>query len=113
MFAGRFTLEDVEAAFRVLEPVIEEISVSLGEPTRARFSWVLDVLVSSLGSGCFPHRPGAANFASFDHCRFCDYDALCPSDRAERWEATASVPALASYRELVEGDLPCPEEGLG
>jgi ATP-dependent helicase/DNAse subunit B len=101
----------VRAAFRFLAGSGGEISLSLEERSRRRFEEVLDVLVGAIDNGVFPYRPGESNFDAFDNCRYCDYDAICPSDRAERWEAVRFVPGLARYRTLVEGEVALDNEG--
>ena len=92
----------MHAAFRFLGGAGEEISLELNDTSRERFEEVLDVLVSSIDAGQFPYRPGEASFGSFVNCRYCDFDAICPKDRDERWEAVRLSPGLARYRALAE-----------
>jgi len=99
----------VRAAYRFLGPVPEEVGLELDENKVERFAEATEVLVSSINSGRFPVRPGEAAFDGFSNCRFCDFDALCPADRAERWESARRAPALDAFRSLVEEPYLAPE----
>ncbi|MGH9243883.1 MAG: PD-(D/E)XK nuclease family protein [Acidimicrobiales bacterium] len=68
-----------------------------------RFREVLDVVVDGVAGGRFPARPGAEDyFWGFEHCRWCPYDRICGTDRAEQWQLQRHHPELARYRRLVE-----------
>jgi hypothetical protein len=74
-----------------------------------RFREVLGVIADGVSDGLFPARPGKEDyFRGFEHCRWCPYDRICPTDRAEQWERVRPHPALSRYRALVE-----PEEAAG
>jgi hypothetical protein len=69
----------------------------------ARFHEVLDVVVDGIGGGLFPARPGKENyFHGFEHCKWCPYDRVCSTDRAEQWQRTRGHRSLARYLDLVE-----------
>jgi hypothetical protein len=68
-----------------------------------RLREVLGVLVDGIGQGTFPARPGDENyFHGFENCRWCPYDRVCSTDRAEQWERVKGHRDLGPYRELVE-----------
>lgn len=68
----------------------------------ARFRDVLAVIVDGIEQGQFPARPGDFNtfFRTYSNCRYCDFDAVCPRDRGDHWDATSRAPELAPYLEL-------------
>ncbi|HEV8064553.1 MAG TPA: PD-(D/E)XK nuclease family protein [Acidimicrobiales bacterium] len=79
------------------------IPVELTEELDAELSAVLDALVSTVASGCFPPRPGPPGYlSSYEHCRYCDYDPVCAMDRAALWGRATWDPLLKAYVDLVE-----------
>ena len=45
---------------------------------------VLRAIADGVAAGVFPARPGAATAwpkVSFEHCRHCEFDPICPADR--------------------------------
>ena len=62
-------------------------------------------IVDGIEAGVFPAEPGAANwfFGTFDNCAFCEFDALCPSDREAHKDAIAGAPQLVRFRALADG----------
>jgi ATP-dependent helicase/nuclease subunit B len=66
-------------------------------------SEVLGTLVSTIDAGCFPLRPGNTVNGTHEHCRYCDFDPLCTTDRAHLWQRAATDPRLRPYTELVTG----------
>jgi RecB family exonuclease len=95
----------VHASYRFLDREGEELSVRLDEQTTDRFDDVLGVLVAGIESGAFPYHPGAADRSSFANCRFCDFDRLCPTNRATWWDRNRSHVALLAYGELADGPV--------
>ncbi len=71
----------------------------------AIFSETLDVLVDGIRSGRFPANPGEFNNwkNTNEHCISCDFDAICPTDRAAQWERTRPAAELTTYVTLREG----------
>ncbi len=51
-----------------------------------------------ISDGLFPGRPGEeSNFPrarSYEHCQFCDVNAICPTDRRVEWDRLADAPEL-------------------
>jgi len=80
------------------------VPVELTEKLDAELSHVLGTIVSTIDAGCFPPRPGAPLYgAHFEHCRYCDYDSLCTTDRAQLWDRATDDPRMKAYSELVSG----------
>ena len=71
-----------------------------------RLHETLEVMVEGIEGGIFPGRPGKSDRGSFDNCRYCDFDAVCPSQRDREWERVRHTPELADYVALSEGDEP-------
>ena len=65
----------------------------------ARVREVLDTIVSGIEGGVFPAYPGGWNnfFNTFDNCRYCDFDRLCPRDRGTHWQAKQDDPINESF----------------
>jgi hypothetical protein len=72
----------------------------------------LSAVVGGIRAGQFPGRPGA--FDQFrntgEHCHWCDFDRICPANRAEQWNRSAADPALGTYVALTRGPA-VPAEG--
>jgi hypothetical protein len=86
---------------------IELRGAVIDDEAGARFRQVLSTIVSGIDAGHFPARPGNERWlpgrgTTFDNCRFCDYDRVCSSQRAEQWLELRSDPTLASYVALAE-----------
>ena len=71
---------------------------------RDRFRRVLRVLTDGIAAGHFPARPGEHQYhrGNFEHCAWCDFDAICPRDRDEEWARASRHPALAPLVALAE-----------
>lgn len=67
-----------------------------------RFREVIQAMVDGVDTGVFPLVPGEFNWfnQSYDNCRFCDFDRLCPSDRAVYAEAKVDAPQLKIRQRL-------------
>ncbi len=66
----------------------------------------LEVMVDGIENGIFPGRPGKADRDSFENCRYCDFDAVCPRQRDREWDRVRSAPELGAYVALSEGEEP-------
>ena len=60
------------------------------------------MIADGIEAGRFPFRPGELDRGSFDHCRSCDFDAVCPTDRDDFWQSARDDERLAAYVALVE-----------
>ena len=82
----------------------------ISEPdTARRFRKGVSSVVEGIRAGVFPANPGDPRENGFANCRYCDFDALCPSRRDEVWELKKEDPRVAAYRELAE-DVAAAEE---
>ena len=46
-------------------------------------------------------RPGRRDGKStLDNCRWCPYDAVCPTDRLQAWDLKRGAPGVQPYRGL-------------
>ncbi len=68
--------------------------------TRQRFDDGLATITAGIRSGAFPANPGLLRQGEHDNCRYCDFNSLCPSGRAEAWERKQGDALLADYLEL-------------
>jgi len=91
----------VRAAYRFIEEGTD-IPIDFVEGTVDRAREVLDVIVDGIESGRFPFNPGPRNQYTFDNCRFCDFDRLCPPDRDAFWETAKTSEELSPFVSLVE-----------
>ena len=89
---------------------IELLGGEFDEAAEARFRDVLATIVRGIEQGLFPARPGKDAWIpgggeTYESCRFCDYNRVCPTGRAERWDRVRLHGSLARYVDLAEGDL--------
>ncbi len=69
--------------------------------TVARLHEVVHDMVGGIRSGAFPAVPGSTRWNprtrqdTFENCRFCAYDRLCPTDRGEAHDRKLADPQLA------------------
>ncbi len=71
-----------------------------------RFLEVVGAMVEGIDGGVFPLVPGDFdNFRnSYDNCRYCDFDRLCPADRGDYAEAKVDAPQLRVRNRLVPAE---------
>ena len=76
--------------------------VELNETTGDRFRTVVGQIVEGIDRGIFPAVPGDPDwFSGTDaNCAFCDFDDLCPSQRAAQADAKDGAPELAVFHAL-------------
>jgi hypothetical protein len=79
----------------------ENIEVTLDETAFATFGSIVETLVDTMRAGYFPAMPGEEtwiNGDTYDHCRYCPYDPVCPSNqRTEYWEADKKDQGLSAF----------------
>jgi hypothetical protein len=72
----------------------------------ARFRDVVTTVVDGIEAGSFPANPGDETWRSgrwtYDNCRYCDYDRVCPTTRGEQWVQVRQHPQVADYVRLAE-----------
>jgi len=66
----------------------------LDEEVEARFTSVVGSMVEGIEGGVFPGNPSG--------CQYCDYQWVCPADRARAWERKLGDPWVSGYRRLGE-----------
>ncbi len=77
----------------------EPYGVDLDDELTEALLEVLRTIADGVAGGVFPAQPGAATAwpkASFEHCRYCDFDPICPADRHA--EAERLEPVLVELR---------------
>ncbi|MDH3706302.1 MAG: PD-(D/E)XK nuclease family protein, partial [Acidimicrobiia bacterium] len=64
-----------------------------------RFTEVVSTIVEGIESGLFVTNSGGYDsyFGTFDNCRHCDFDRLCPRDRAAQSDAKQDSPDAALF----------------
>lgn len=80
------------------------VGYPVGPELRDRFRRVLRVLADGIAAGQFPARPGEHQYhrGNFEHCAWCEFDAICPRDRDDEWRRAREHPGLAPLVALVE-----------
>ena len=71
--------------------------------TARRFRDGVTTVVSGIRQGVFPANPGEMGRDGFINCQYCDFNALCPSQRGYAWESKKGDDAAAIYLQLAEG----------
>jgi RecB family exonuclease len=92
------------------------VEVELDDRTLARFTEAVTVVVDGVTSGLFPAHPGEPSnwpVDSWENCRYCEYDRLCPTDRGRQWERKRHAPVLAAYADLADGSPEPAANGAG
>ena len=73
-----------------------------GLPT---FLETVEVIADGIADGVFPASPGDVvdwPTPSWESCRYCDFNRICPSNRAEEWVRKREAPELWAYVTLAE-----------
>ncbi len=85
----------------------KQYGYELTEERLDTFIGVVSVIADGITSGLFPARPGEPvtqpGASRWENCRYCEYDPICPAERAREWERKRTSLALRSYVELAEG----------
>jgi RecB family exonuclease len=68
------------------------------------FDRTMSLIVSGIDAGVFPANPGNADRGSFANCKYCDFDALCPSKRDLLWQRKSGDSAVRPYAELATAE---------
>ena len=77
----------------------------LGDPqTLERFRQGVTTISDGIRAGAFPANPGPPDRNKNANCTYCDFDAICPSRRADLWDRKKHDPLLSRYLELAEGE---------
>jgi len=78
----------------------KDVIIDIDYEIQERFLESLDTISAGIGAGVFPANPGKEDWFSFEHCKWCEYDRICPADRDRAWDRLQHDEALESYREL-------------
>ena len=78
----------------------KDVIIPIDDAIRARFLSTLDTISTGIGDGVFPAHPGKEDWFSFENCKYCEYDRICPADRDRAWDRLQRADEIASYREL-------------
>ncbi len=76
----------------------------IDESVAERFREGVASIVDGINAGLFPANPGPPGRYGPSNCQYCDFDAICPTRRADLWEHKKSDPVLAGYLQLAEPD---------
>ncbi|MGQ0617535.1 MAG: PD-(D/E)XK nuclease family protein [Acidimicrobiia bacterium] len=111
---------DVSAYYWFVGPrrTIELKGGPIDEAVADRFADVLATIVSGIGAGTFPARPGEdvwrpGRGPTFSNCAYCDFDRMCSADRAEQWVNIRRDRALAGYVTMAEEPIEAPSAAGG
>ena len=74
------------------------------ESVAERFRKGVAGIVDGINGGLFPANPGPPARYGPSNCQYCDFDAVCPTRRADLWERKKSDAVLAGYLQLAEPD---------
>lgn len=103
--------ESVAAYYWFVSPraQIELLGGEFDSSAEERFHEALGTIVGGIEQGLFPARPGADAWLptvgdTYEACRFCDYDRVCPNGRADRWQRVRVHGRLERYVRLAEDD---------
>ena len=70
----------------------------------ARFDEVVSVIAGGIKNGVFPRAPRSSwptdGKSTLENCRWCPYDAVCPTDRLQAWDLKRGAPGVQPYRVL-------------
>ncbi len=84
---------------------VDEIKeISLDDDLEADLERAVGAALDGIGDGVFPGVPGEVvgwPRLSFENCRFCDFDRICPTDRQSEWERVREDPALTPVEILL------------
>lgn len=74
------------------------------ESVAKRFREGVASIVDGINAGLFPANPGPPGRYGPSNCQYCDFDAVCPTRRADLWERKKSDAAVSGYLQLAEPD---------
>jgi ATP-dependent helicase/nuclease subunit B len=95
----RLGIDDVDSYYWFTRDAKDPVGTRFDGGNDARVREVLDTIVSGIEGGVFPAYPGGWNnyFNTFENCRYCDFDRLCPRDRGAHWESKQGDPANETF----------------
>lgn len=105
--AGRYPDAEISAEYWFVTDAAEgypRVRVVLDDRTRQRFLDVLTHIADAVDDGVFPANPGADQLTTWENCRRCDFDRVCPARRSEAFERRKDDPAMVRFLSLEAGD---------
>ncbi len=84
----------------------------LDEKLEADLEDAVGAALDGIGGGVFPGVPGDVvgwPRLSFENCKYCDFDRICPTDRQSEWERVRHDEVLTPIDRLVRNIDPDPE----
>jgi ATP-dependent helicase/nuclease subunit B len=91
---GAFWFATKKAGQRRIQMPDDELAV------QRRLEEALGVVAEGIGVGAFPQVPGDESQGSWEHCRHCDFDRVCPSARDDAWERKQQAEGASLYLRL-------------
>lgn len=77
-------------------------SIPVDDDTDHALDDAVTQIAGAIRAGTFPMVPGDEDRNSFTNCRRCDFNRLCPADRARAWDRKEADPALAPVHSLFD-----------
>lgn len=80
--------------------------MELEEQLESDLNRTVSAALDGISGGLFPGVPGEAigwPRLTFENCRYCDFDRICPTDRQREWDGIRNDPALTSAAPLLGG----------
>jgi ATP-dependent helicase/DNAse subunit B len=95
----RFAVDDVDAYYWFTRESDDPMGSGFDPAADARVREVLDTIVAGIEGGVFPAYPAGWNnhFNTYENCRYCDFDRLCPRDRGAHWASKQQDPVTQSF----------------
>ena len=78
--------------------------IELEDELETELLTMVGAALDGISGGLFPGVPGDAigwPRVSYENCRYCDFDRICPTDRQREWDSVRSDPALAPVEILL------------
>jgi ATP-dependent helicase/DNAse subunit B len=83
----------------------EHRPLELDENLNAELEAAVGAALDGIGEGLFPGVPGSAvswPHLTFENCKYCDFDRICPTDRQSEWERVKNDPELKPIELVVK-----------
>ena len=101
---------DARAYYWFTRPTIDSPLIGYAaDDCRDRFSEALTTIADGVAAGCFPAVPGNRTWSpwdgdTFDNCRHCDFDRLCPVERESAWQRKHDDDVIEPFHRLTAPD---------
>ncbi len=81
-------------------------TMALDDQLEADLEEKVGAVLEGIDEGLFPGVPGSAISwprVTFENCRYCDFDRICPTDRQSEWERVKGDPDLKPVEVVIGG----------